>query len=296
MLREILFGLLIGFLVGLTGVGGGSLMSPFLLAIGVPAPTAVGTDLMYATITKLAESVQHYRQHSINFQLVKFMALGSVPAGLLGVLTVDWLEGAYDPDKVDAILTTAIASAVVLAGVSLIVRNLMSSDPNKVGYGAWDGTSPMSLRRRTFTVCLGALAGYLVGLTSIGSGTMVAIILLLLYPLSSVMVVGTDVAHAMILSFVVGLAHAISGNVDFGLAGTLLVGGIPGALVGSRLAKVVPGRPLRFLLAALLVFVGIRLLVISGGRGGTPPMRGEVGCSSPARAGLPYPSLSRSPP
>ena len=262
MLGPILFGLLVGFLVGLTGVGGGSLMSPFLLAIGVPAPTAVGTDLMYATITKLAGSVQHYRQQSINFQLVKFLALGSVPAGLLGVLTVDWLEGVYNPDKVDAILTTAIAMVVVLAGVSLIVRNLMSSDPDKVGYGAWDGASPMSSRRRTFTVGLGALAGYLVGLTSIGSGTMVAIILLLLYPLSSVLIVGTDVAHAMILSFVVGLAHAISGNVDFGLAGTLLIGGIPGALVGSRLAGVVPGRPLRFLLAAMLIFIGVRLLVI----------------------------------
>jgi uncharacterized protein len=228
---EILFGLAIGFLVGLTGVGGGSLMSPFLLAIGVPAPTAVGTDLTYATITKLAGSVQHYRQHSINFQLVVFLGLGSVPAGLLGVFTVDWLESAYDPDKVDAILTTAIAIVVVLAGVSLIVRNFMSSNPNKVGYGTWDGSSPMSLRRRAFTVCLGAFAGYLVGLTSIGSGTMVAIILLLLYPLSSVVVVGTDVAHAMILSFVVGLAHAISGNVDFGLA-------------------------------AMLIFVGVRLLVI----------------------------------
>jgi uncharacterized protein len=122
MVGEILFGLAIGFLVGLTGVGGGSLMSPFLLAIGVPAPTAVGTDLTYATITKLAGSVQHYRQHSINFQLVVFLGLGSVPAGLLGVFTVDWLESAYDPDKVDAILTTAIAIVVVLAGVSLIVR------------------------------------------------------------------------------------------------------------------------------------------------------------------------------
>ncbi|MBA2712405.1 MAG: sulfite exporter TauE/SafE family protein [Rubrobacteraceae bacterium] len=263
MLGLILFGLLIGFLVGLTGVGGGSLMSPFLLAIGVPAPTAVGTDLMYATITKLAGSVQHYRQQSINFQMVKFLALGSVPAGLLGVLTVDWLEGAYDPDTVDATLTTAIAIVVVLAGVSLFVRNLMSSNPDTVGYGAWDGQSPMSFRRRAFTMCLGAFAGYLVGLTSIGSGTMVAIILLLLYPLSSVMIVGTDVAHAMILSFVVGLAHAISGNVDFGLAGTLLIGGVPGALVGSRLAKVIPGRPLRFLLAAMLVLVGVRLLVVS---------------------------------
>src|SRR4028118_1121563 len=168
MLGPILFGLLVGFLVGLTGVGGGSLMSPFLLAIGVPAPTAIGTDLMYATITKLAGSVQHYRQQSINFQLVKFLALGSVPAGLLGVLTIDWLEGVYNPGKVDAVLTTAIAMVVVLAGVSLIVRNLMSSDPDKVGYGAWDGASPMSSRRRTFTVGLGALAGDPGGLTSIG--------------------------------------------------------------------------------------------------------------------------------
>ena len=263
MLGLILFGLLIGFLVGLTGVGGGSLMSPFLLAIGVPAPTAVGTDLTYATITKLAGSVQHYRQHSINFQLVIYLALGSVPAGLLGVFTVDWLEATFNPDKVGSILSTAIAIVVIIAGVSLIVRNFMSSDPGKVGYGTWDGRSPMSLRRKVFTICLGAFSGYLVGLTSIGSGTMVAIVLLLLYPLSSVMIVGTDVAHAMVLSFVVGLAHAISGNVDFKLAGTLLIGGIPGALVGSRLAKVMPGRPLRLLLAAMLIFVGIRLLVVT---------------------------------
>src|ERR671926_1222381 len=118
MLEPILFGLLVGCLVGLTGVGGGSLMSPFLLAIGVPAPTAVGTDLIYATITKLAGSVQHYRQQSINFQLVKFMALGSVPAGLLGVVTVNWLEGSFNPDKVNTILVTAIALVVILAGAS----------------------------------------------------------------------------------------------------------------------------------------------------------------------------------
>ena len=211
---------------------------------------------MYATITKLAGSVQHYRQQWINCQLVIFSGLGSCRP-LLGVLTIDWLEGVYNPDKVDAVLTTAIALVVVLAGVSLIVRNLMSSDPDKLGYGAWDGVSPMSSRRRTFTVGLGAWRTW--WLTSIGSGTMVAIILLLLYPLSSVVIVGTDVAHAMILSFVVGLAHAISGNVDFGLAGTLLIGGIPGALVGSRLAGVVPGRPLRFLLAAMLIFIGVGL-------------------------------------
>ena len=261
MLGPILFALLVGFLVGLTGVGGGSLMSPFLLALGLPAPTAVGTDLVYATITKLTGSVQHYRQHSINFQVVKFMALGSVPAGLLGVVTVNWLENSFDPDKVNTILVTAIALVVILAGASLLIRNFIPDNPGKRSFIKWDGESPMSLRRKALTIFLGATGGYLVGLTSIGSGTMIAIILLLLYPLSPATIVGTDVAHATILSLVVGIAHAASGNVDFGMVGTLLIGSIPGVLIGSRLAKVIPGRPLRIALAGMLIFVGVRTLL-----------------------------------
>ncbi len=257
----ILFALLVGFLVGLTGVGGGSLMSPFLVSLGLPAPMAVGTDLVYATITKLTGSVQHYRMRQINFRVVGFMALGSVPAGLLGVATVDWLEHTFNPDRVDAILVTAIALVVILAGVSLFIRNLMSDNPGKQGFIKWDGKSPMSIRRKAMTVSLGAFGGYLVGLTSIGSGTMIAIVLLLLYPMSPATIVGTDVAHAMILSFVVGLAHAASGNVNFGMVGQLLIGGIPGVLIGSRLTKVVPAKPLRLILAIMLIFVGVRTLL-----------------------------------
>jgi uncharacterized membrane protein YfcA len=119
----------------------------------------------------------------------------------------------------------------------------------------------MSLRRRLFTVLFGATGGYLVGLTSIGSGSIMAIILLLLYPLAPAVVVGTDIAHATVLSLVTGLAHAVGGNVDFGLAGTLLLGSVPGVLIGSRLAPWIPGKPLRLILAGMLVFVGVRLLL-----------------------------------
>ncbi|MBX6763531.1 MAG: sulfite exporter TauE/SafE family protein [Rubrobacteraceae bacterium] len=257
-----LFGLLVGFLVGLTGVGGGSLMSPFLLSVGVPAPTAIGTDLAYATITKLFGSAQHRRQRSVNLQVVAYLALGSVPAGLLGVYTVDRLERIYSARSVDGILGTAIAAVVILAGLSLIARHFIPEKPGRRGkIGGWDGQSPMSLRRKALTTALGAIGGYLVGLTSIGSGTMIAVILLLVYPLSSVEVVGTDVAHATILSFTVGLAHALSGNVSFEITGILLLGGIPGVLIGSRLARAVPGRPLRLLLAAMLIFVGVRMIL-----------------------------------
>ncbi len=260
-----LFGLLVGFLVGLTGVGGGSLMTPFLVTVvGVPAPTAVGTDMVFATLTKLTGSVQHYRQQSVNLEVALFLGLGSIPAGLLGVATLEWIEGAFDPETVQSVMITIIALTLVLVGASLIYRNYFM--PNREAVDAprphvWDGKSRMSRRRRTYTVVFGAFGGYLVGLTSIGSGSVMAVILLLLYPLAPAIVVGTDIAHATVLSLVVGLAHMTQGNVDFGLAGSLLLGGIPGVLVGSRVAPWLPGKPLKTVLAIMLIFVGVRLLI-----------------------------------
>jgi uncharacterized protein len=125
----------------------------------------------------------------------------------------------------------------------------------------WDGVSSMSFKRKIYTILFGATGGYLVGLTSIGSGSIMAIILLLLYPLSPAVVVGTDIVHATVLSLVTGVAHATQGNVDLRLAATLLVGSIPGVLIGSRLAPRIPGKPLTIILAAMLVFVGARLLL-----------------------------------
>jgi uncharacterized protein len=260
-----LFGLLVGFLVGLTGVGGGSLMTPFLVAVvGVPAPTAVGTDMVFATATKLTGSVQHYRQRSVNPEIAVFLGLGSIPAGLLGVATLEWMEGAFDPQTLKSVMITIIALTLVVVGASLIYREYFmprrDATPKKAG--VWDGKSPMSRRRRAYTVLFGAMGGYLVGLTSIGSGSVMAVILLLLYPIAPAVIVGTDIAHATVLSLVVGLAHMTQGNVDFGLAGTLLLGSIPGVLLGSRIAPWLPGKPLKAILAGMLIFVGVRLLLV----------------------------------
>ena len=257
-----LFGLLVGFLVGLTGVGGGSLMTPFLLTVmGVSAPTAVGTDMVFATLTKFTGSVQHYRQQSVNLEVALFLGLGSIPAGLLGVATLEWIEGSFDPEAVKSIMITIIAITLVLVGGSLILRNFLPERMDDPKPGVWDGKSRMSRRRRMFTVVFGAMGGYLVGLTSIGSGSVMAVILLLLYPIAPAIIVATDIAHTTALSLVVGLAHMTQGNVEFALAGSLLLGGIPGVLIGSRIAPWLPGKPLKMILAIMLIFVGARLLL-----------------------------------
>ncbi len=261
-LVPVLFGLLVGFLVGLTGVGGGSLMTPFLIAVlGVPAPTAVGTDMVYATATKMTGSVQHYRQRSVNLEVAVFLGLGSIPASLLGVWTLEWIKVAYDAETVRSIMITIIAATLVLVGASLIFKAFLPERWVRSRQTAWDGKTSMSPKRRLFTVLFGATGGYLVGLTSIGSGSVMAVILLLLYPLAPAIVVGTDIAHATVLSLVTGFAHLLNGNVDLPLVGTLLLGSIPGVLVGSRLAPRLPGRPLTIILAIMLVFVGARLLL-----------------------------------
>jgi uncharacterized membrane protein YfcA len=259
-----LFGLLVGFLVGLTGVGGGSLMTPFLVGVmGVPAPTAVGTDLTFATLTKLTGSFQHFRQRTVNVELAVFLGLGSIPAGLLGVATLEWIKGTFDPTTVESIMVTIIAVTLVVVGVSLIFREyFMPRGRRAPRPGAWTGKGPMSTQRRVLTVLLGAFGGYLVGLTSIGSGSVMAVLLLLFYPIAPAVIVGTDITHAMVLSFVVGIAHMTQGNVNFGLAGTLLLGSIPGVLVGSRIAPHIPAKPLKAILAIMLIFVGVRLLLV----------------------------------
>ncbi|MEJ7820205.1 MAG: sulfite exporter TauE/SafE family protein [Rubrobacteraceae bacterium] len=259
----VLFGLLVGFLVGLTGVGGGSLMTPFLVAVmGVPPATAVGTDMVYATVTKLTGSVQHYRQRSVNLEVAIFLGIGSIPAGLFGVATLEWMKHVLDPEILKSTMITIIALTLVLVGASLIYREYLMPDRSAVPKpGVWDGKTPMSVKRRTYTIVFGAFGGYLVGLTSIGSGSVMAVILLLLYPIAPAIIVGTDIAHATVLSLVVGIAHMTQGNVDFGLAGSLLLGSIPGVLIGSRVAPWIPGKPLKTILACMLVFVGLRLLL-----------------------------------
>ena len=207
--------------------------------------------------------MQHYRQRSVNLEVALFLGFGSIPAGLLGVATLEWIEGAFDPETVQVHhdhrhSLHARAGGGVPDLPQLLHARTGTTRPKP---HVWDGKGRMSTRRRAYTVVFGAFGGYLVGLTSIGSGSVMAVILLLLYPLAPAVVVGTDIAHATVLSLVVGLAHMTQGNVDFGLAGSLLLGGIPGVLIGSRIAPWLPGKPLKTVLAVMLIFVGVRLLL-----------------------------------
>ena len=238
------------------------MMTPFLLSLGVAAPTAVGTDLVYATITKLTGSVLHYRQRSVNLEVAIFLALGSIPASLLGVGTLELIKATFNAESVNGIMQTLIGVILLLAGVSLIIRSFMPEKWRSKGqFRDWDGKSSMNFKHRLFTIVLGATGGYLVGLTSIGAGSVMLVILLLLYPLAPAVIVGTDVVHGAVLSLVTGLSHIAHGNVDFGLAGMLLLGSVPGVLVGSLLAPKVPERPLKVILAGMIIFAGVRLLV-----------------------------------
>jgi uncharacterized membrane protein YfcA len=258
----VLFGVLVGFLVGLTGVGGGSLMTPFLIGVlQVPAPTAVGTDLVQATITKLTGSVKHFRQGSVNLEVALFLGLGSIPASLLGVGTLEWMKNTLDASAVQSTMKEIIAVVLVLTGISLVVRIFLPKSWMRSRKETWAAETSMSAKRRLGTVLLGATGGYLVGLTSIGSGSVMAVLLLIFYPLTPAVIVGTDIAHAMVLSLVTGFAHILEGNVDFALTGTLLLGTIPGVLVGSHIAKWVPSRPLRVILAGMIIYVGVNLLL-----------------------------------
>ena len=248
-------GLLVGVLVGLTGVGGGSLMTPLLvLMFGVNPTTAVGTDLLFACITKGTGVVLHGFRDSVDWRVVRRLATGSVPATALTVYLVAGHKHA--PPGHRDLITTALGIALVLTAVGLVFRRQLI-----------DRLAPTveSLGGRTrliLTVALGAFLGVLVSITSVGAGAIGVTGLLVLYPgLSTLRIVGSDIAHAVPLTLVAGAGHWLYGSVDFPVLGSLLVGSIPGIALSSVLSDRVPDRVLRPLLAATLAVVGVRLAI-----------------------------------
>ena len=251
-----IYGLVVGTLVGLTGMGGGVLMTPLLmLGLGMPATAAIGTDLAYSSLTKLAGAWQHWRQGTVDAQVVRAMAIGSLPATLVAVAIVFALH------SIDvAVLNTMLERFI---GVMLVVAASLML--NKLWRSARGTADPIVRPQGTYPVrrliAIGALGGFLVGLTSIGSGSLIIALMVLTISLAPEKLVGTDVAHAFLLVSVAALAHILVLNdVDLALAGKLLVGSIPGALIGSRLATWVPRRPLQAGLAVLLLTTAVNLL------------------------------------
>ena len=264
-LRFTLIGLIIGFLIGLTGMGGGSLMTPvMILVMGVKPVIAVGTDLAYGAVTKLVGGASHMRRGTVHRRTAFLLALGSVPASILGVGLTAWLRRS-DPALVNNILLHAIAwvlilvAAVMVARPSLayLARRRSSESPT-----SWrDNLYAFGDRHPWILPLIGASTGFLVGLTSVGSGTLIIVALLFLYPRwQSKELVGTDVFHAALLVSAASAAQFAAGNVNVSMALSLLLGSLPGVLLGSRLAVGFPEGLLRFSLAGVLLVSGAKML------------------------------------
>jgi uncharacterized protein len=256
----ILFGLGVGLLVGITGMGGGSLMTPLLiLVIGIKPVVAVGTDLAYGAVTKTLGGWRHFTKGTVFPRLAFWLAVGSCPAALVGVWVLDRLRDALG-DDFDTFMLVAIGGALLLTRALVLLRALAISDAAARERRAFR----MQTRHKVAAVALGASVGFVLGITSAGSGTLIGIGLILGFRLSPHRVVGTDVAHAAVLLWVAALAHVVSGNVDFGLAGTILIGSLPGVWIGTNLATRMPKNALRAALGVVLLASSLALLSKAG--------------------------------
>ena len=253
-LPHALAGLLVGFLVGLTGVGGGSLMTPLLvLMFGVAPQTAVGTDLLFAAVTKIVGVGVHHGHQTVDWRIVRRLAIGSMPAAILTITALNTFV--HIGNKTSAVILVALGVLLVLTSISLLFQRRL------LAYGA---THTIVHTNKTFapTVALGAVLGVLVTITSVGAGAIGATVLLMIYRRVPVArIVGTDIAHAVPLALLAGAGHWLIGSVDGRLLVALLVGSIPGVVLGSLLSSRSPDRLVQMALAAILMISGVRLLM-----------------------------------
>ncbi|WP_051710893.1 sulfite exporter TauE/SafE family protein [Andreprevotia chitinilytica] len=252
----VLSGLAVGFIVGMTGVGGGSLMTPVLLFFGINPATAVGTDLLYASITKASGVFVHQKHKNIDWSVTGWLALGSVPAAALTVLALHVWQG--DTATINKLIKHSLGIALVLTSVAIICKGWLLAFAQRHARD-WLNMSPRTLA--SWTVVIGFCLGVIVTLSSIGAGALGTVALFLIYPLlPTSRLVGTEIAHAVPLTLVAGLGHAGLGNIDWFLLGNLLCGSLPGIYVGSHLSGRMPEKVLRPLLALMLLIVGSKLV------------------------------------
>jgi uncharacterized membrane protein YfcA len=250
----VLAGLFTGVLVGATGMGGGSLMTPILVFVfGVSPTTAIGTDIAHGAIFKTVGALQHRRMGNVRATLAGWMLIGSAPMSLFGVWVSHRLTERYG-DDVESVMGQVLGAALLFGSIGLVAKSLVHAKP--IGDELWELTT----RDRVAAVLIGVLGGFIVGLTSVGSGVFFGLTLLVIFPLRAHKVVGTDIFHAAALLYVAGAGHWFAGNVDFGILGWLLLGSVPGVLVGGRLTLSLPERGLRLVLAGVLGLAGLKLL------------------------------------
>ncbi len=252
-----LSGLLVGTIVGITGVGGGSLMTPLLVMLfGISPAVAVGTDLLFAGITKAGGSVVHNKQGAVQWRIALFLALGSVPSAAL--TTVALRHFGHNQDSVSNTVRFGLGVMLLLSAISIFYRDRLHK---LVLHGSANRWNVSELTRNIATIALGASLGGLVTLTSVGAGALGAAALAMLYPrMSTHQVVGTDIAHAVPLTLVAGAGHMVLGTVNYWLLASLLLGSLPGIWIGSRFCGKLPERPVRNCLALILLIIGGKLV------------------------------------
>ncbi len=251
----IVFGFGIGLLVGMTGMGGASLMTPLLILIfGIQPVTAIGTDIFYAAVTKTVGGYKHLKLGTVHKGLAFWLAVGSVPSALAGVYVIELLQKHYG-EGLDTLVLGMLGGTLVVVGVATLLRSLFFS-------GVIEERSALHLYRRHIiaAVITGITTGFVIGLTSAGSGTLIAIALIAIFRLTPQRVVGTDVFHAAVLLWAAGIAHWVGGNINFLLAGTILAGSIPGVILGTDLSVKAPQKFLRYALAVVLIASGTTLV------------------------------------
>jgi uncharacterized membrane protein YfcA len=246
-----LTGLLIGALVGLTGMGGGSLMTPILVILFGFKPTyAVGTDILHGAIFKTFGAVRHRQLGNVHARLTLWMFAGSGPLSLLGVAAAS-----HFGKHAQTVEGYAIGAALVAGGIGLVLKTFVKR-------GVQPSNAPFLLQRkdRVRAVLIGAVFGFIVGLTSVGSGTFFGLVMVMVYPLTIPKIVGTDIFHAAALLWVAGIGHLVQGNVDLHATAWLLLGSIPGIVIASQFTVRLPERGLRLALAGVLALSGVKLL------------------------------------
>ena len=248
-------GFSVGTIVGLTGVGGGSLMTPLLvLLFGVPPATAVGTDLLYAALTKCGGTLVHSLKGSVDWRITARLASGSIPASILTLFLVhNFFPGGIG--GASKVISFSLGIALVLTAVAIVFRARILS------YAKDHADQRDERKTARATVTVGIVLGILVSISSVGAGALGVAVLFFLYPkLPTVKIVGSDIAHAVPLTFVAGMGHWVLGSVDVSLLGSLLLGSLPGIFIGSHISARVPERILRPILATVLVLVGSKLI------------------------------------
>lgn len=241
-----LVGFVVGAIVGLTSTGGGALLTPALVLLGVPPATAIGSDVLIASGMKFFGGGAYALRRDVHWPTVLWLAAGSIPGAVLGLIAFN----AIPPALLDGVLERALGVVLVLAGIASLARAWLAGQ-----------VEPVRLPSFPRTAAIGFAIGVLVALTSVGSGSLLLCALVLFFPLRPREMVGTDLVHALLLSSAATVGHLLSGRVDFALAGAVLVGGIPGVLIGARFANVLPQKPLRTALAVMLLLIGVHLAI-----------------------------------